>query len=125
MHKAVAHYEEPLYLRMQYDKSIAKCEKVLWEQFTLDDKCKCVLEEAYVIALERKVLPAIFGRANWYTAEEALDWSLMRICTTLCSGWFREFATVNYFEIKSRANLYYVEDFLTKYHNGEIQKIDD
>jgi hypothetical protein len=120
MHQAVAHYNEPLYLRMQYDKSLAKCEKVLWDKFPYEDKCKCVLEEAYVIALERKILPSIFGGHKWTSSKEALEWSLMRICTTLCSGWFREFATDNYNKIIEMSNPNYVEDFLTKYNNKEI-----
>lgn len=123
MHKAVAHYEEPLYLRMQYDKTIAKCEKELWNKFSYEDKCKCVLEEAYVIALERKILPSIFGGQKWATPKESLEWALMRICTTLCSGWFREFATNNYFKILDMCNSSYVEDFLNKYENKEICKV--
>lgn len=101
IHKAVAHKDKPLYLYMQKDVSLAKCERDMWENFTFDDKCKCVLEEAYVIALERKILPSIFGGYKWISSKEALDWSLMRICTNLCSGWFRKFATDNFFEIKN------------------------
>lgn len=126
MHKAVAHYAEPLYLRMQRDITKAICDKFLWEKFTFEDKCRCVLEEAYVIALERKVLPSLFGDAKqWTGAEEALDWALMRICTTLCSGWFRRFATENYDKIKELSNTNYVEDFLIKFQDGKINKIKD
>jgi len=123
IHRAVAHYGEPLYLRMQRDRTMARCERDLWELFSHEDKCRCVLEEAYVIALERRVLPAIYGgSASWVTAGEALDWSLMRICTTLCSGWFREFATRNYPQIRSMASDTYVEDFLAKVESGEIAR---
>lgn len=125
IHKAVSHYSDPLYLRMQENKEYAKCEKYLWEKFTYDEKCKCVLEEAYVIALERKILPSIFGNKKWFTSDEAIKWSLMRICTTLCSGWFREFATNNYFNILSIVNNNYVVDFLQKYNNGEIKRINE
>lgn len=126
MHKAVAHYDAPLYLRMQRDSTKAACDKILWEKFTYEDKCKCVLEEAYVIALERKVLPSLFGDAKqWTSAEAALNWALMRICTTLCSGWFRSFATENYDKIRLLANSNYVEDFLLKFEQGKIKKIKD
>ena len=123
IHKAVAHLDKPLYLYMQRDITMAKCEKDMWEEFTFENKCKCVLEEAYAIALERKVLPSIFGDYKWITSEEALDWALMRVCTNLCSGWFRKFATDNYFEIKSYIDKSYVENFLEKYNNGEICRI--
>jgi galactose-1-phosphate uridylyltransferase len=122
IHKAMAHYHKPLYEMMQVDKNLAKCEKDMWNLFTFEDKCKCVLEEAYVIALERRIIPMIFGGGKGYTSEEALDWALMRICTTLCSGWFRKFATNNYYGIKKLVNKNYVEKFLTEYENGNITR---
>jgi hypothetical protein len=122
IHRVMAHYDKPLYERMQKDLSLAKCEKDMWETFTFEEKCKCVLEEAYVIALERKILPSIFGGKAWVNSEEALNWSLMRVCTTLCSGWFRDFATNNYLKIKEYINQNYVDKFLEAYQNGQINK---
>lgn len=123
IHKVVAHYDKPIYESLQKDATLAKCEKDLWNLLSFEDKCKTVLEEAYVIALERKIIPALFGGKPWTDSEKALDWAFMRICTTLCSGWFRQFATDNYFRIKEFINKDYVELFLTKYQNGEIKKI--
>jgi hypothetical protein len=122
IHRVMAHYDKPLYERMQKDPTLAKCEKDMWNEFTFEDKCKCVLEEAYVIALERKILPSMFGGKKWVSSEEAINWSLMRVCTTLCSGWFRQFATDNYLKIKEYINKDYVEKFLTDYQNGRIIK---
>jgi hypothetical protein len=122
IHRVMAHYKIPLYEKMRIDKTLAKCDKSIWSDFTYDDKCKCVLEEAYVIALERKILPMLFGGGKGYRSGEAFEWALMRICTTLCSGWFREFATVNYFKIKDRMDNNYVEKFLTEYENGNIKR---
>jgi hypothetical protein len=123
IHQAVSHLDKPLYSYMQEDPTMAKCDKSLWDNFSYENKCKCVLEEAYVISLERKVLPSIFGGSRWVSSKQALDWSLMRVCTNLCSGWFRQFATDNYFSIKEYVNDTYVEDFLTKYKNGDICRI--
>jgi hypothetical protein len=122
IHMIMAHYDAPLYEKMQRDPSIAKCEKDMWELFTFEEKCKCVLEEAMVIALERKIIPMIFGGGEFWTATDALKWSLMRVCTTLCSGWFRQFATDNYMRIQQYINPNYVELFLTKYDQGLISK---
>lgn len=125
IHKAVAHYDKPLYLNMQKDITFAKCEKDMWDRFSFEDKCKCVLEEAYVISLERKILPSIFGKGSWFSPNEALDWALMRICTNLCSGWFRQFATDNFFKIKDFINDNYVVEFLEKYNNNQICRISE
>jgi len=122
IHRVMSHYDRPLYEKMQKDSISAKCEKDMWEEFTFEEKSKCVLEEAYVIALERKILPMLFGGKSYSSSSDALDWSLMRICTTLCSGWFRQFATDNYLRIREFIDNNYVEKFLESYQNGEITK---
>jgi hypothetical protein len=124
IHQVMSHYDEPLYTKLQKDKKMARCEKQLWENLIFEDKAKCVLEEAYVIALERKMIPMLFGGATGHTSKEAFDWALMRICTTLCSGWFRQFATDNFFRIKEYYNPKYVEKFLMNYQNGKIKRND-
>jgi len=123
IHKVMAHYDKPLYEKLQNDKTLAKCDLPKWVILSYEDKCKCVLEEAYVIALERKILPMLFGGGKGFTSDEAFDWALMRICTTLCSGWFREFATKNYFIIKLLYNPNYVENFLLSLQEEKIKRI--
>lgn len=123
IHRIMAHYEVPIYEMMQKDSKLAICEKDMWENFTFEQKCKCVLEEAYVIALERKILPMLFSGGKYFSSEDSLNWSLMRISTTLCSGWFRQFATDNYFKIKEFINPNYVEKFLEAYHQKKITRI--
>ena len=113
MHKAMAHnIGHPAYELMQKDKTKADCNKYLWEKMKLQQKQYCVLEEAYVIALERKILPQMFEDIETkYNEIEAFKWALMRICTNLCSGWFRWFACVNYEEIIKQYNPNYVKVF--------------
>lgn len=123
IHRVMSHYDKPLYENMQTDSSSAWCKKDMWELFTFEDKCKCVLEEVYVIALERKIIPMLFGGGKIYTSKEAFNWAFMRVCTTLCSGWFREFATNNYFRILEFFNKEYVEKFLLSYQDGNIKMI--
>lgn len=92
LHELVAFYNRPLYTRLQIDHSSAWCEKDLWEQLTIVDKIRCVAEETYVIAIERFLVPN-----NWdYSYKRAYLKSLDKVCTTLCSGWFRDFAIDNY-----------------------------
>jgi len=118
LHKVMAHYNQPIYSDMQIDESNAWCEKSIWDGFEFDKKIKCVLEEAYVIALERKIIPMLNG-----SSKSAFDWALMRICTTLCSGWFREFATDNWSKIVDQYDKDYVLKFLEAEYSGLIKKI--
>lgn len=122
IHIAVSHYEEPIYRMMQSDYNIVKCDKSKWDNFDFEKKCKCVLEEAYVIALERKIFPMLFGGSKLYTSDDSFKWAMNRICTNLTSGWFRKFATDNYNRIvENYYNPKYVDDFLEKYEMGTIK----
>jgi len=123
LHKVMAHYNQPIYSDMQIDESNAWCEKSIWDGFEFDKKIKCVLEEAYVIALERKIIPMLNGISEPITSKSAFEWSLMRICTTLCSGWFREFATDNWSKIVDQYDKDYVLKFLEAESSGLIKKI--
>ncbi len=124
IHEMVAHFEKPGYTYMQPDPTSAMCSKRMWDSFTEDMKKKTVLEECYVIALERKILPMLFGGGEIVSEREAFDWAFSRVCTTLCSGWFREYATNHYFVIDMFYNPEYVTDFLQKYEDGLIQRCD-
>jgi hypothetical protein len=95
LHELVAYHDKPLYTQLQRDASSAWCEKDLWDKLSNDDKIKCVAEEAQVIAIERFLVPSNWNYAPRHAYLKALD----KVCTTLCSGWFRDFAIDNYPEI--------------------------
>lgn len=124
IHEIMAHYDRPLYEKMQHDLNMAKCEKDLWEKFSRQDKMRCVLEEAYVIALERKIIPVMYGgETPYFSPKKALEWAMMRVCTTLTGGWFRKFATDNYLDIIKFADLTYSRRFFQAVDKGEIKFI--
>lgn len=122
IHRVMAHYDRPVYEDMQVDSSSAWCEKDMWNNFSFEKKAKCVLEEAYVIALERRIIPMLNGCGEVVSSKKAFEWALMRICTTLCSGWFRQFATDNYVNILEYYNPNYVQKFLKAESEGLIKK---
>jgi len=122
IHHVMAHYDRPVYEDMQVDSSSAWCERDMWNKFSFEKKAKCVLEEAYVIALERRIIPMLNGCGEVVTSKKAFEWALMRICTTLCSGWFRQFATDNYVNILEYYNPNYVQKFLKAESEGLIKK---
>lgn len=122
IHEIVAHKEKPMYTYMQKEGSEVLCDKSLWDRFTHQDKINTVLEETYVIALERKLLPSIFLAKKHYTEQEAFDYAIMRICTTLCRGWFREFAVDNYMQIQKSFKPY-LNKFLKAFEDNKIKKL--
>ena len=98
LHELVAYNNGiPLYKALQDDPSSAWCHKSYWDRFTHTERIRCVAEEAMVIALERFIIPN-----NWdYIFSIAYHKAVVKICTTLCSGYFRDFAIDNYPEVLS------------------------
>lgn len=61
--------------------------------FSVDEKIRLygVYEESCVLALERSQIP--FPEAS---PRKSFEYALMKVCTSITSGWFREFAWENY-----------------------------
>lgn len=98
LHELVAFTDKPMYTRLKKGgrEDSAWCEKDLWDQLSHMEKIVCVAEESHVIACERFMIPN-----DWtYPQMKAYDTALKKVCTTLCSGWFRDFAIDNYMDIR-------------------------
>jgi len=130
MHLAMAHDGDPVYLKILKSGAEVETDHQLWKRLTIQQKIWCVLEEVYVIALERKILPQMFEvnpnktsafgmEFREWTPEEAFDWALMRVCTTLCDGFFRDFAVRAYDEINKQYNPDYVKTFFNNIYKYE------
>lgn len=55
-----------------------------------------VYEESCVLALERSQIPHGFGKEGGPTARWSFLKALEKVCTSITSGWFREYAWENY-----------------------------
>jgi len=103
LHELVAYESRPMYENLKKPDNMddAWCEQGLWECLRHSDKIKCVAEETHVIAIERFMIPN-----NWNHPEKlAYFKALNKVCTTLTSGWFRDFAIDNFPEVLNMFNL--------------------
>ena len=100
LHELVAYYDKPLYTRLLRDPTLAWCEKDLWLGLHHEDKVKCIAEEAHVIAIERFMVPNSWKYPSKLAYIKAVD----KVCTTLCSGWFRDYAIDHYPEVVQSFN---------------------
>lgn len=91
IHEVVAYGERPLFEAMKHDLSLATLSRDLFEAASEETKLRLVREEAMAIAIERYILTGKVGEGAVAYAS-----ALKRICTTLTSGWFREFAILNW-----------------------------
>lgn len=99
LHELISYYKKPLYLKIQNTNDEVICCAYKWDKLPYEDQLKCVAEEVYVTALERFICID-----NPMPYQLAYSKSLDKVCTTMCSGWFRDFAIDNYPEIQSLYN---------------------
>ena len=105
IHEAVKHLDKPAYQYYMRDGEQVMCDKDKFNKLDKIVKLYGVLEESYVLALERSVIP--FNSSP----RKAFEMALMKVCTSITSGWFREFAYDNYFEVLNMYHGSYVEKF--------------
>lgn len=110
IHEAVKTFGKPAYTYFKPEDSPVLCSKEMFfaERFAV--QLAAVAEEAYVLALERSLIPYPNGK----TPREAFDMALMKVCTSITSGWFREFAWEHYHAVQS----IYDETFVDKFRWG-------
>jgi hypothetical protein len=121
IHRIMAHGNNPAYFKIQPDITRVWCSKELWNILDEQEKIEMVLEESYVIALERKIIPMLRQGGRLHTTRQAFNWALMRICTTLASGYFRQYAVDNYYKICDNYNANFVDKFLDAVERGDVK----
>lgn len=104
VHKAVAHLDKPAYEYYKVPGADVLCSKELFFQQPMLTRLYGVIEETYVLALERSQIPSNFTE----DPKVSFDIALMKVCTSITSGWFREFAWEHYDEVQQMYNPNYV-----------------
>lgn len=133
LHKAVAYGTEPLYTKAKHDQSKALLDQELFSKFSKEDQCRLVREETYVIGLERIIIPMWYNQyllqqnglideiaLEPNSAATAYEYALMRICTDLTKGWFREFATEHYAQL-AKPDCDYIGKFMAAFAAGTLK----
>lgn len=108
IHEAVKHLDKPAYTYYIREGEQVMCSKEKFDALPEIVKLYGVLEESYVLALERSIIP--FSADPFW----AFKLSLQKVCTSITSGWFREFAYQNYDKV---IELYH-ESFVTKFQSA-------
>lgn len=92
IHEAVALEGCPAYTYFNIEGKEVLCSKEKF--FACDEYVRlcAVVEESMVLALERSLIP----HPGVKTEEEAFLFALMKVCTSITSGWFREYAWEHY-----------------------------
>jgi hypothetical protein len=115
IHQAIKLYDKPAYEFYKKDAAEVECSKEMF--FQIDNKYRLagVYEEACVLALERSQIP--YPETD---RKKSFDMALMKVCTSITSGWFREYAWENYLKVQ---DLYYMmtmakENYVDVFNKG-------
>jgi len=100
IHEAVALYGQPAYTMYQREgaRGVSCSKDMFFNVVNEDVRIAGVLEEASVLALERSLIP----HPGVKTEQEAFDFALMKVCTSITSGWFREYAWEHYGAVRRK-----------------------
>jgi hypothetical protein len=119
IHEAIKRLWQPAYNYFKDDTQEVATSRELFESCDREIQLTAVLEEAYVLSLERCIIPYDVkepARRRW-----AFDYALEKVCTSITSGWFRDFAWENYQEVKDMYDPEYVERFFNAVERGEVK----
>ncbi len=117
IHEIMKHYDRPLYNYFKADEAEVFCSKEKFFNLPYEMQIAAVLEETYVLALERSQIPF----KDKVSSDFSFNYALEKVCTSITSGWFREFAWENYQQVKSKMNINYAEFFFEQVDCGFIK----
>lgn len=104
---------QPAYTYYLREGEEVACDKEKFFQLPLSERIRGVSEEATVLALERSQIPRRMDAQFSKDIDPAWSYryALQRVCTSITSGWFREFAWEHYDEVLRDYPKSYTEEF--------------
>ncbi|AKO61052.1 hypothetical protein AXI76_gp151 [Pseudoalteromonas phage H101] len=121
LHEAIRILGKPAYTYFKPDDKEVYCSKEMFYQQPYYIQLLSVVEEAMVLTLERSLIPNKFNP----DADKMFRYALMKVCTSITSGWWRDFAWENYDEAlgyyKSLGKNYLYNSFKQGKLSGKIK----
>jgi hypothetical protein len=118
LHEAVKLGPVPAYDLFREDGAEVRVSRVKFERLPDEVKLHSVLEESYVLALERSQVPFDFRPSP----EESFTIALEKVCTSITSGWWREWAWEHHDEALAAFDPGYVEKFHRAVQDGVVRR---
>lgn len=116
IHESVKIGDAPAYTHFQAENAEVMCD--MDKFFTLPEEIRlnAVYEESCVLALERSVVP--FNTDPYWAFTKALE----KVCSSITSGRFREYAWENYHKVKAMYNPETFARFFRHVEEGKVAK---
>jgi hypothetical protein len=78
-----------------------------------------VYEESCVLALERSQIPHGLGKEGGPSPRWSFEMALMKVCTSITSGWFRAYAWENYHRVMELYNELGEDDYIQRFQKNQ------
>ena len=119
IHQSIALGEKPAYTYYLKDGAEINCDKEKF--FALDEEIRMagVIEEACTLSIERSLVP----HPGVMTPKQAWTFALSKVCSSITSGWFREYAYENIFEVMKNYPENYWERFQQALTEGKVRRV--
>lgn len=122
VHVAIALYGKPAYNYYKPDENEVYCSEDMFWALGEEYRLAGVYEEACVLALERSMIPFNF-KPN---PDKAFATALEKVCTSITSGFFRDFAYSHYHNVwnfyHKHGGKLYVQRFLKGLEKGIVRE---
>jgi hypothetical protein len=117
IHVSVARGDRPAYTYYMKDGSEVQCDKNKFFSLPREIRLNGVVEESAVLAVERSLVP----HPGVWAPDFAWRFALSKVCSSITSGWFREFAYENIFEVLQMYPAGYWEKFQADRAAGRVK----
>lgn len=119
IHESVKHLDKPAYLYYMKDDSEVLSSKKKFFEVSQETRLYGVVEEAATLAIERSLVP----HPGVWSPEYAWKFALSKVCSSITSGFFREFAYEHALEVLKM----YPKDYWTKFEKdvaeGRVRRV--
>ncbi len=119
IHKSIAIYDKPAYTYYLKDNSEVLTDKDKFFSISEEIRLAGVQEEACVLAIERSLVPF----PGIKTSEQAFQFALAKVCTSITGGYFRDYAFLNVFKALKTYPRNYWDIFQEKVRAGMVRRL--
>lgn len=112
-------HPRPAYTYYMKDGSEVMTSKEKFMSVDEETRLAGVYEESCVLALERSQIPHGLGKEGGPTARWSFEMALMKVCTSITSGWFREYAWENYQKVLDLYNELGENDYIQRFNKNQ------
>lgn len=119
IHESIKTMDKPAYQYFKPENNEVFCSKDMFDKLPYDIKHKSVIEESWVLTIERSIVP--FRITDEDVIKNRFRHALQKVCTSITSGWFREFAWEDYDPVMNDYDINYYYRFKDGLKNGIIK----